>query len=453
MNLPYEFEIRMKEMLKEEYDSFLEAFSQNESYVGIRLNKRKRNVQKLFGDILKGCEQVAWCDDGYYCTKDMISGNHPYHLSGLCYFQEPSAMSSVEALSIEPDDFVLDLCAAPGGKATQAGAKLSKDGLLIANEIIPKRAQILAENIERMGISNAIVTNETPERLSQRFEGFFDKIIVDAPCSGEGMFRKEPRAVEEWSVNHTKTCAVRQRHILDCAYKMLSPGGSLIYSTCTFAPCENEENVEYILEKYSDMHLENTGLDMLDDGRTEWSEGKFDLRKTKRIFPHKNKGEGHFIALFKKDGEKLKREKRIHSEDKKCDDAIKLYREFEKNTLKTELTGDFKMFGDNLYIVPNGICLDKLKVVRAGLHIGVCKKNRFEPSHALVLSLEEDQFKNKISLSLDSIELSKYLRGETLTGDEKGYVAICVDNNPIGWAKGSEGIIKNHYPKYLRLLK
>ncbi len=453
MNLPYDFEIRMKEMLKEEYDSFLEAFSKNESYVGIRLNNRKKNVQKLFGDILKDCEQVAWCDDGYYCTKDIISGNHPYHLSGLCYFQEPSAMSSVEALSIQPDDFVLDLCAAPGGKATQAGAKLSKDGLLIANEIIPKRAQILAENIERMGISNAIVTNETPERLSQRFEDFFDKIIVDAPGSGEGMFRKEPRAIEEWSINHTKTCAVRQRHILDCAYKMLSAGGSLIYSTCTFAPCENEENVEYVLEKYPDMHLENTGLDMLDNGRNEWSQGKFDLEKTKRIFPHKNKGEGHFIALFKKDGARLERKKIIFKEDKKCIEAIKLYREFEKNTLKIELTGDFRLFGDNLYIVPHGICLDKLKVVRAGLHIGVCKKNRFEPSHSLVLSLEEDQFKNKISLSLNSPELSKYLRGETLTGNEKGYVAICVDNNPIGWAKGSDGIIKNHYPKYLRLRK
>ncbi len=453
MKLPYDFEIRMKEMLKDEYDSFLKAFSQNESYVGIRLNKNKKNVQELFNDILKNCELVSWCDDGYYCTKDIISGNHPYHLAGLCYFQEPSAMSSVEALLIEPDDFVLDLCAAPGGKATQAGAKLSENGLLVANEIIPKRAQILAENIERMGISNAIVTNETPERLSQRFEGFFDKIIVDAPCSGEGMFRKEPRAVEEWSINHTKTCAVRQRHILDCAYKMLSPGGSLIYSTCTFAPCENEENAEYVLEKYPDMHLEDTGLDILDNGRNEWSEGKFDLEKTKRIFPHKNKGEGHFIALFKKDGEKPIREKRVISEDKKCIEAIKLYREFEKNTLKTELKGDFKMFGDNLYIVPHAISLDKLKVVRAGLHIGVCKKNRFEPSHALVLSLDEEQFKNKISLSLNSVELSKYLRGETFIGDEKGYVAICVDNNPIGWGKGSDGIIKNHYPKYLRLLK
>lgn len=453
MNLPKDFINRMKDMLGDEYDSFIKAFSECESYVGIRLNKSKNNVSELFGEILRDCEKVKWCDDGYYCNKDIISGNHPYHLAGLCYFQEPSAMSSVEALGVEPDDFVLDLCAAPGGKATQAGVKLSCDGLLIANEIIPKRAQILAENIERMGISNAIVTNETSERLSQRFEGFFDKIIVDAPCSGEGMFRKEPRAIEEWSINHTKTCAVRQRHILDCAYKMLSSGGSLVYSTCTFAPCENEETVAYFLEKYNDMHLADTGLFALDDGRNEWSNSEFDVTLSKRIFPHNNKGEGHFVALFKKDGDKPKRDKTAFNDYKKTKEAVKLFKEFEKKTLKTEFVGDFKVFGENLYIVPHGVNLDKLKVIRAGLHLGVLKKNRFEPSHALLLALDADKFINKISLLVDSSELYKYLRGETLTGNMNGYIAVCVDNNPIGWAKGAQGIIKNHYPKYLRLLK
>ena len=450
MNLPNDFENRMKKMLGEEYDSFAEAFSDEEHYVGLRIKHEKK---ELFYDILKDCERVEWCPDGYYCDKSVISGNHPYHLAGLCYFQEPSAMSSVEAIKIEPDDFVLDLCAAPGGKATQAGLKLSPKGMLVANEIIPKRAQILAENIERMGISNAIVTNEAPEKLSERFEGFFDKIIVDAPCSGEGMFRKEPKAIEEWSINHTKTCAARQRHILACAYKMLVPGGSLIYSTCTFAPCENEETVCYVLENYPDMHLLDTGLTMLENGRNDWGDNKHDVTLAKRIFPHKNKGEGHFIALFKKDGEKPMRENVKFKEDKKCTDAVRLYKEFEKNTLNTELSGCFRLFGENLYLVPNGIELDKLKVVRAGLHLGVCKKNRFEPSHALALSLSAEQFKNKLSFSVNSAELSKYLHGETLTVDINGYLAVCVDDNPIGWAKGSQGIIKNHYPKYLRLLK
>lgn len=450
MILPNDFEERMKKMLGDEYDFFAEAFLNEEYYVGLRIRPEKK---ELFSDILMDCEKVEWCSDGYYCDKSIISGNHPYHLAGLCYFQEPSAMSSVEAIKIEPCDYVLDLCAAPGGKATQAGLKLSHKGLLVANEIIPKRAQILAENIERMGISNAIVTNEAPERLSERFEGFFDKIIVDAPCSGEGMFRKEPKAVEEWSINHTKTCAVRQRHILDCAYKMLAPGGSLVYSTCTFAPCENEETVCYVLENYPDMQLFDTGLTMLDNGRNEWGDGKFDVTLSKRIFPHKNKGEGHFVALFKKDGEKTVRDNVKYKEDKKCLDAVKLYKEFEKDTLNTQLSGCFRLFGENLYLVPYGVELEKLKVVRAGLHLGVCKKNRFEPSHALVLSLKAEQVKNKLSLSVDSVELSKYLHGETLMGDTKGYLAVCVDDNPIGWAKGSQGIIKNHYPKYLRLLK
>lgn len=453
INLPKDFEDRMKNMLGDEYESFLKAFLNDEINVGIRLNRNKRNTELLFSKILENCEKVAWCDDGYYCSKSIISGNHPYHMAGMCYFQEPSAMSVVESLEIKDDDYVLDLCAAPGGKATQAGLKLSDDGLLVANEIIPKRAQILAENIERMGIKNAIVTNESPEKLVGKFENFFDKIIVDAPCSGEGMFRKESQAVEEWSINHTKTCAVRQGHILDCAYKMLASGGSLVYSTCTFAPVENEETVAHFLEKHHDMRLVDTGLDMLSVGRNEWSNSKVDVSLTKRIFPHKNKGEGHFLAVLKKDGEKGEKNYLNDKKDKKSNEAVRLYREFEKDTLNITLNGDFRLFGDNLYLVPHSVNLDKIKVVRAGLHLGVLKKNRFEPSHALLLALSKDDFKKSISFEHSSSELSKYLHGETLTGDLSGYICICVDDNPIGWAKGSGGILKNHFPKYLRLLK
>ena len=453
INLPNDFESRMKKMLGEEYESFLKAFLTDEINVGIRLNKNKRNTELLFSKILKTCEKVEWCDDGYYCSKSIISGNHPYHMAGMCYFQEPSAMSVVEALKIKKDDYVLDLCAAPGGKATQAGLKLSDEGLLIANEIIPKRAQILAENIERMGIKNAIVTNESPEKLVDKFEDFFDKIIVDAPCSGEGMFRKETQAVEEWSINHTKTCAVRQGHILDCAYKMLSGGGSLVYSTCTFAPVENEEAVAQFLEKHPDMHLVDTGLYMLEDGRNEWSNSEIDVSLTKRIFPHKNKGEGHFLAVFEKDGEKSERHSSLYKKDKKNDEAVKLYKEFERDTLNITLNGDFRLFGDNLYLVPHSVNLDKIKVVRAGLYLGVIKKNRFEPSHTLLLALSREDFKKSISFEHSSCELSKYLHGETLKGDMSGYVCVCVDENPIGWTKGSGGVLKNHFPKYLRLLK
>lgn len=450
MTLPKDFCERMKKMLDNEYESFIKSFDDSPSYTAIRINKRKANAattMKLFTDEL---EAVEWCADGYYCDKASFSGNHPYHIAGLCYFQEPSAMSCVETLNINPDDFVLDLCAAPGGKATQAGAKLSCDGLLIANEIIPKRAAILAENIERLGISNAIVTNETPEKLSDKFESFFDKIIVDAPCSGEGMFKKEPQAIEEWSINHTKTCAIRQIHILECAYKMLKSGGYIAYSTCTFAPCENEGVVDYMLKTYPDLTLYDTGLDMLDCGNEKWVNSSFDMSKARRIFPHKHKGEGHFVALFKKDGISEKNNINTIKYDKKTEDGIKLFREFEKNTLNLKTEGYFKLFADNLYLVPHNINTDGLKLVRGGLHLGICKKARFEPSHAFLMSLNCDDIKNCISYKADSVELNKYLHGETLSGDFNGYCAIAVEGTPIGWAKGSGGILKNHFPKHLR---
>lgn len=449
MNLPVAFENRMKKMLCEEYEMFSATFSESDFYSGLRINTRKEKAVELMGKITTDFSRVPWCENGYYCDKKDFSGNHPYHIAGLCYFQEPSAMCTVEALPLEKDDFVLDMCAAPGGKATQVGAKLSKDGLLVANEIVPKRAAILAENIERCGITNAIVTNESPDALAKRFANFFDKIIVDAPCSGEGMFKKEPQAIDEWSENHTKTCAVRQKHIMDCAYEMLDNGGYIVYSTCTFAPCENEGVVDYMLKKYSDLHLEDIKLYGLADANGKWADSEIDMSAAKRIFPHKNKGEGHFVALFKKDGEKSRGKTQIikNTIDK---NRKELFDEFLKNTLNVRLDGSFKLFGDNLYLVPHGIDTDKLKVVRGGWHLGVFKKNRFEPSHALLMGLGIDAFKNSISYDSCSNELMKYLRGETINAAVSGYLAIAVDGVPIGWAKGSMGVLKNHFPKYLR---
>ena len=451
MELPKNFSARMKQMLGDEYDEFIGALQNAPIRTGLRVNERKECAYSEISDIIGGLEKIEWCNNGFYCDKKTISGTNPYHVAGLFYFQEPSAMASVEALTPKKDDYILDLCAAPGGKATQAGAYLDGSGLLVANEIIPKRAAILAENIERMGIANSIVTNESPEKLAEKFPQFFDKIIVDAPCSGEGMFRKEPQAVTEWSINHTKTCAVRQRHILDFAYKMLAPGGYIAYSTCTFAPCENEETVEYFLDSHSDMSLADTGLDMLSAGRNEWASGRYDMTKTRRIFPHTQKGEGHFIALLKKDGERADRAFSKKTTKKNTESGVKLFKAFEKETLFTDFDGCFEMFGDNLYLVPHGIDTDGLKLVRGGLHLGVCKKNRFEPSQALLSSLELSEFKNSVSFFAESEEIRKYLRGETINSDVKGYCCMAVGKAPLGWAKGSDGILKNHFPKYLRL--
>lgn len=448
MQLSEKFEARMREMLGTEYDEFTKAMQESPLFAGIRINALKENakeaVLKEFGDL----EKIPWCERGFYADKNIISGNHPYHLAGLFYFQEPSAMSTVSALPIEKDDYVLDLCAAPGGKATQAGGLLGESGLLVANEIVKNRANILSDNIERMGIKNAIVTNETPQRLAEKYPRFFDKIIVDAPCSGEGMFRKEPQAVNEWSIEHTISCGMRQKNILDSAMKMLKGSGYLVYSTCTFAPAENEMVAAYLLENYNVELVTPKNLDMLSEGKTEWSKSDFDMSKTRRIFPHKQKGEGHFVALFHSLDNYETETKKLAS--KKCD-SEKLYREFEDKFLNTKLSGEFLLFGENLYLKPESIDIDKIKAIRAGQQLGICRKGRFEPSHALCLALQKEDFKNSVDFDCDSEILKKYLMGETIPCDKNGWCAVTVNGYPVGWGKASDGILKNHFPKYLRL--
>lgn len=448
MIFPTDFENRMKLMLGDEYEKFLDALKNAPIYTGLRVNSVKTGAREAVLSEFGNLEPVLWCKDGFYADKSVISGNHPYHTAGLFYFQEPSAMSAAAALPIEKGDFVLDLCAAPGGKATQAGAALDGTGLLVANEIVKKRADILSENIERMGIRNAVVTNETPQRLLEKYGEFFDKIIVDAPCSGEGMFRKEPQAVTEWSIEHTVSCGARQKHILDCAVKMLRNGGYLVYSTCTFAPEENEKIAAYLIDEYNLELCEPVGLDMLDSGRTEWSESEYDMTKTRRIFPHKNKGEGHFTALFKKSG---KSEPRIAVKSPKNNVDLELYRKFEAQTLNVKLDGDFTLFGDNLYLKPSGIDIDKIKVIRCGLHLGTYKKNRFEPSHALITALRAEDFKSVINLDSKRDELKTYLLGGVIPCENSGWTAVAADGFPIGWGKSSDGVLKNHFPKKLRI--
>ena len=451
MTLPEDFVSCMRSILKDEYEEFEKTLNTNEVYTGLRLNPKKVTSKNIFSHILENCDKVPWCADGFYFNKENLSGNHPYHIAGLCYFQEPSAMSCVEVLNIKPDDFVLDLCAAPGGKSTQAGAKLSDEGLLISNEIISKRASSLVENIERFGFKNTIVTNENPEQLALKFPSFFDKIIVDAPCSGEGMFKKEPQSLTQWSLNHTISCAKRQKLIMDCAYRMLRPGGYIAYSTCTFSPYENEGVIDYMLSEYSDLSLCNTGLDNLSPGSGEYISSRHNLSLTRRIFPHKNKGEGHFVALLHKGGNSLKAQIPQSKPDKQSLEASKLYYEFEKKFLNIHIEGSFKLFGENLYIIPHGINTDKIKLARAGFYLGICRKNRFEPSHALLMSLNINDFKNVISFSVNDELLKEFLKGNTIPSESLGYTVVAVDNIPIGWGKGSSGILKNHFPKYCRL--
>ncbi len=441
MQFPCDFEERMKRMLGEEYEHFASAFDEIPVQTGIRINTLRKNAREIVFEYTGELEKVPWCENGYYIDKTKLSGKHPYHVSGLVYFQEPSAMSTASALDIEPGDYVLDLCAAPGGKATQAAEKLQGKGLLVANEIVPKRARILAENIGRMGIKNAVVTNESPERLAKKYPEFFDKIIVDAPCSGEGMFRKEPQAVEEWSIEHTKSCAVRQKNILESAVKMLKGGGYLIYSTCTFAPEENEGIAVWLAENHPEMELVPIVLEGMDSGRSRWADTSLDLSGTKRIFPHKSKGEGHFVAMFVKRTGGENACKKTY----KCENAGLFY-DFAEENLVNVPEGVIIGFGDRLYMLPESLDIDKIKVESAGLFLGTCKKNRFEPSHDLCLALEREDFKN--TLETDTPEV--YFRGETLTCASKGWTAVLYKGCPVGWGKASEGVLKNHFPKHLR---
>ena len=424
MQLPEAFLERMKTELEDEFESFLK------SYENPAVNALRVNTLKTDGDELKELtgflnERVSWCGEGYYYEGK--KGSHHASIAGLFYSQEPSAMITAEKADIQKGDFVLDLCAAPGGKSTQIAAKLGGTGLLVSNEVNSGRAKILCENIQRLGIKNAVITNMYPEKMEKTFEKFFDKIVVDAPCSGEGMFRKDPAAIAEWSIEHTHACANRQLSILLSAEKMLKDGGRICYSTCTFAREENELLCERFINEAEDISL----VEM------------------HRMMPHKIKGEGHFCAVFEKHGEGKRKSREIKAMVNK--EHEKLFREFEKENLNTFLKGDFVSFGEVLYLLPEGFgSLDKIRCVCAGTELGEVRKGRFIPAHHLLRTLEKKDFKRTIAP--DEKNLSAYLRGEELSFDgEKGYGAILyADKFPVGWYKQSQNAVKNHYPKYLR---
>lgn len=453
MNLPEKFCERMKNLLGDEYNDFLNSLD-TQINRGVRINSLKVSDTDLVAKQLGFDDKVEWCKSGYYAKDRSISGNHPYHAAGIIYFQEPSAMCVADGLPVHENSKILDLCAAPGGKTTHIAARMNNTGLLVSNEIIKKRAAILSENVERMGLTNTIVTNESPSKLAEKFPLFFDCIIVDAPCSGEGMFRKEPQAVEEWSLEHTLSCAVRQKNILDDAYKMLKPGGYIMYSTCTFSFDENECIVRYMVEKYDMEICDIPCLSLLSAGVGDFP----NIEKCRRIFPHLKKGEGHFTALLRKsDSDQEIRQKKIvkrqnHKPDSILDSAIKQYRDFEKKSINISLDGEFVLFGDNLYLLPEKVDIEKIKVLRCGLHLGTVKRGRFEPSHALSHALGIENYINVVDFNIDDNDLKKYMHGDVIKGDLQGWCIISVNSYPIGWGKASGGVIKNHYPKALRTL-
>lgn len=448
--LPREYIEEIENCLKVEAKVFLESFN-DKPQRGLRVNTLKGSVKDFLDKNpwkISDDDSVSWCECGFYIKDDdelpdgvVPYGKHPFHNAGVYYMQEPSAMAPVTELLIKPKDRVLDLCAAPGGKSTQIASLLNGSGILFSNEPNLGRAKILAENIERCGIKNAFVISHDPDEIKDRFAGYFNKILVDAPCSGEGMFRKNNDAILEWSMDNVYNCQKRQKQIVDAAINMLSDGGRMVYSTCTFSNAEDEDIVSYILEKYPFMTL----------------------IKMEKLLPHKIKGEGHFLAVFEKTGKEQLSElydvTNVSSfEEGKKLKSFKELKEFLDESINGELEDIFNAeytylcFGQEVYALPKGCpSLRGLKVLRSGLHLGTLKKNRFEPSFALAIALDKKSVKNNMEASFE--EAIDYLKGQSLSYDgNKGWYLINYQGYSLGWGKLSNNTMKNHYPKGLRIL-
>ena len=490
INLPEQFKTRMKEYLEVSYEAFIASYETSE-VKGIRLSSFFRGdgpfamgslplfVKSAEGQNESGTnwQKVVWCDNGYFLNADDFNeirpGKHPLHEAGAYYIQEPSAMAPVAYMDIRPGDRVLDLCASPGGKSTQIAALLRGEGILVSNEIMPDRAKILSENIERMGVRNALVISEDPRNISDRFYGFFDKILVDAPCSGEGMFRRSDVAINEWSLENVANCAKRQEWILDEAAKMLRENGTLCYSTCTFSKEENELQIVNFLERHEEFSLGE--MTQFDGMRQGFAAGEYESVGV-RIFPHEANCEGHYLCKLVKKRRMSGRESGCHEDEavnkvmplggfepelskKDAADLKEMYKFFDE-TFSEE--SDFKeyikerkitRFKDRVYLLPKECPkLDGLKVLRPGLHLGTILKNRFEPGHALAKCLSCYDVKRACILEPDGDEAKKYIAGETFNfdGNLPGWYVVFAGIYPLGWGKLTNSIMKNHYPKGLR---
>lgn len=433
----------MKSLLGDEFDEFLKFYSAD-NFRGLRINTLKCDFEKLSSLLDFELVQTPFCKDGYYIPDGVEGlGNNPLHHAGAFYIQEPSATSAVEMLDVKQGDFVLDLCAAPGGKSTQIGAKLCGTGLLWSNEIVKSRANILLSNIERMGIYNAVVSSCHPDTLCNRLAGQFDKVLVDAPCSGEGMFRKNNEAQTEWSVEHVKSCAQRQLLILNSAKNALKDGGVMVYSTCTFSHEENEDVIEKFLAENPEFELEDAKV----------SFGRPALEFARRIFPMDG-GEGHFAARLRKKGscnQTVISQKGVQAPDKQAlefYDSIFINRPFGENLVTLK---------DKIIVLPRNYNFDVkgLQILRAGVILGEIIKNRIEPHHSAFAAAKPDECTSVVDLDANSREIKAYLHGEEIavSPEAKGYTAVCVNKITTGFGKASNGRLKNKYPKGLRTLQ
>lgn len=450
MQLPEDFILKYQQLFEEPEATKFLASLETEPLHGFRINPLKQN-KPVQEDLSNPIMYSGW---GYY---GKVNGKTSDHQSGAVYSQEPSAMYVGEVAAPNLGEKVLDLCAAPGGKTTHLGSFLNNTGFLMANEIDSARSQVLTENVERFGLTNTIVTNTDTPSIAKQLPLFFDRLLVDAPCSGEGMFRKDPNAISYWTLDYPKECATRQKEILTDAIKALRPGGELIYSTCTFAPEEDEQIIAWLVKEYDFEILPVKKYPGMSSGRPEWADGNPDLQNCVRLFPHFFSGEGHFIAKLKKPNTdsitKVKPAKTINPAVKDLNkDQLKLWQQFVKDHVLNSVTGRLVVFKDQLYSVPEQTPnLTGIKISRLGLWLGTFKKNRFEPSYAWALVLNPEQW--RLTISLSDEEWKKYVAGETFACSPelvKDWYLLTHDGQSVGFGKVVNGTVKNFFPKRFR---
>ena len=464
-DLPQSFLDSMKEILGEDYEAFLAGFDGQRQY-GLRVNTLKMHLEEFERIAPFHLKKVPWISNGYFYEAEDVPAKHPFYSAGLYYLQEPSAMTPASRLKVQPGERVLDLCAAPGGKATELGAALQGEGLLVANDINTARARALLRNLELFGISNSFVTNEPPHVLAERFPEFFHKIMVDAPCSGEGMFRKNPAVVDSWQEKGPEYFSKLQREIIVQAADMLLPGGMMFYSTCTFSPLENEKTITHLLKERPDMEvIPMEDYEGFAEGLTSYRGEVFDesCKLCRRIWPHKMSGEGHFMALLhKKNGTQQQVQQTVSQSSiwwEKCKGLNKEQKAAAEDFFShVNIAYDEKRIdvrGDNLYYLPAPKYDGRgLHFLRNGLFMGEFKKKRFEPSQPFALALHAQDFDQVLDFPADDERLSRYLRGETLdvsdliAGEKKrkGWQLVMVAGHPLGFGKLVNNNLKNKYP-------
>ena len=460
MVLPEVFEERMRRLLgEEEFESYVSSLDRD-AYSGLRVNGLKSTGEDVPQRVLSSYERIPWSPNGYLCPDEDKPSEHPYYYAGLYYLQEPSAMAPASFLPVRPGERVLDLCAAPGGKTTELASKLQGEGVLIANDISASRIKALQKNLELFGVKNAAVLCEEPSKLLPVFAGYFDKILIDAPCSGEGMFRKKGSMTRYWLEHGPDYYAPIQKSLIRIGAELLAPGGQMLYSTCTFSVQEDEEVLAELLSAHPEMHLlPLPAFPGREGGHPEWSdripeEMYPQLSLPARFFPHKVKGEGHFVALLEKDGELSE-----HAFVSPKKSRLPAEAEAFLSEISWDLTGyEYRQIGDRIYLVPAQMPdLTGLRVQRCGLFLGVMKKNRFEPVEALAMALKAEEYPRTVSFAAEDERVKKYLKGETIDlkpeeAPEKGWCLVCVDGYPLGWAKCGGSQLKNKYHPGWRMM-